>query len=168
LDGAKMLSDPQRRLIERELEMVSDADLVRWAMSAIEHDPQLASQPDIVELASLPTSNPRKCESAGMLLRRAVLDSDADFDISSREAEAHARAAFLILCEKFVGSEMRPYDLCKMVSPIEQLFDFPEWLEDFFNACDWCEPESTRGDFDHLVEYAAQYIAIRAADHAQG
>ena len=40
---------------------------------------------------------------------------------------------------------------------MEQTFDFPEWLGNFDNERDWCEPRSTRADFNHLIEYAARY-----------
>jgi hypothetical protein len=154
-----MLSEPEKRLVERELEIASDVDLVRWAMSALADDAALALDPDIVELASLPTGDVRKCESALALLRRAVLASNPGFELSSKEAEAHAREAFIVFCRRFVAGDLGPYEFCRVVNPIEQLFDYPPWLGNFYNECDWCEPESTRRDFDHLVEYAARYVA---------
>jgi hypothetical protein len=154
-----MLSEPEKRLIERELEMASDVDLVQWAMSALADDAALASDPDIVELASLPTGSVRKCEPALVLLRRAVLASNPAFELSSKEAEAHACTAFVALCRRFVVGDLRPYQLCRVIGPIEELFDYPPWLGRFYDECDWCTPESTRSDFDHLIEYAARYVA---------
>jgi hypothetical protein len=153
-----MLSEPERRLVERELGMISDVELVKWATAALADDAVLASDPDIVELASLPASNPRKCESAVVLLRRAVQSSNPDFDISSKDAQVHARAGFLALCKRLVSTELPPYEFCKVISPIELTFEYPDWLEKFYDHCDWCEPDSTRYHFDHLIQYAARYL----------
>jgi hypothetical protein len=158
-----MLSEPEKRLIERELGMISDVDLVGWAVASLVDDGVLASDPDIVELASLPTSSPRGCEPALMLLRRAVRTNHPDFDISSKEAEVHARAAFLAHCKRLVSDELRPYEFCKVVGPIEESFNYPAWIGKFYDHCDWCEPQSIRSDYDHLIQYAARYLAEAAA-----
>ena len=153
-----MLSELEKRLIEHGLFMVSDSDLVCWAVSVLESDATLSADPNIVELASLPTSPPRLCESAGSLLWAAVQRAHPRFDPSSPEAEAYARKAFEQLCSRLVAGEIRPYEFCRVITPIEELFDFPPWLGEFFAHCDWCEPESSRSDFSHLIEYAGQYL----------
>ena len=154
-----MLTELEKRLIERQLNMISDVDAVRWAVDALVDDAQFASDPAIVELASLPTAKPRQCESSLNLLRKAVSRASPQFDTSSLQAETHARVTFRALCAKLVAGEVRPYDLCKVVTPIEDLFDFPRWLGDFYNHCDWCEPQHTAADFPHLIDYAARYVA---------
>lgn len=162
LDRVAMLSELEKRLIEHELLMLSDSELVRWAVAVLESNAPASTDPDIVNLASLPTSPPRLCESAGSLLRVAVQRAHPRFDPSSHEAEAYARKSFVQFCSRLVAEEIRPYEFCRVISPIEQLFEFPLWLGEFFNHCDWCEPESSRSDFSHLIEYAAQYVREHA------
>lgn len=29
-----------------------------------------------------------------------------------------------------------------MISPIEQAYDFPDWLGAMYDACDWIEPDT--------------------------
>jgi hypothetical protein len=153
-----MLSELEKRLIEHELFMVSDSDLVCWAVSILESDAPLSADPDIVELASLPTSPPRLCDSAGSLLRGAVQRAQPRFDPSSPEAEAYARESFVQFCSRLVAGEIRPYEFCRVINPIEQMFEFPLWLGEFYDHCDWCEPESSRGEFSDLIEYASKYV----------
>ena len=153
-----MLSLLEQRLVESEMELLSDGDLVRWARAAIREDDDIGGEPDIVELASLQFGNQRLAEARG-LLRSAVIRANPDFDLKAPSAQAHGRAAFLQFCSRFLADGLRPYDLCRLVSPIEQAFDHPAWLGDFYDHCDWCEPESTRSHFAGLVEYVEQFVA---------
>jgi hypothetical protein len=158
-----MLSDREKRLVEHKLLMLSDSDLVRWAVSALESDESAATDPGIIELASLPDSQPRLCEPAERLLWSSVERANPEFDAASPDAEAYAQEAFLGLCSRLVSEDLQPYEFCRVISPIERAYDFPAWLDDFYNQCDWCEPESSRSDFRHLIEYAARYVEEHAA-----
>jgi hypothetical protein len=153
-----MLSVLEQRLIHREIEVLSDADLVRWARAAIRDDGAVASDPDIGELASLQFGNPRLGE-ARRLLRLAVHRANPDFDIRSPDAQAYARSALLDVCKRYLAEDLSPHELCRLVSPIEETFDYPAWLGDFVNQCDWCEPGSPRSHFGHLLEYVKQFLA---------
>jgi hypothetical protein len=156
-----MLSLLQQHLVQREMEILSDADLVSWARAALRQEGPVASDPDIVELASIQFGNPRLSE-ARALLRSAVLRSSPDFDMTAREVQASARAAFIALCARFIAEDLPPYDFCRVVHASESAFDFPAWLGDFYNQCDWCDQHSTRSDFAHLIEYARRFVAENA------
>ena len=156
-----MLSELEQCLVHRELEMLSDADLVRWARAAIRQDDGVAVDPDIVELASLQFGHPRLGEALG-LLRSAVARADPNFDIRGADAQAYGRAAFIQVCRRYLAEDLPPHELCRLVGPVEQTFDYPAWLGDFCNQCDWCEPGSTRTDFDYLAEYVSRYVAENA------
>jgi hypothetical protein len=62
-------------------------------------------------------------------------------------------------CERYLAGEIPPYDLCRLVSPIEQVFDFPRWLGNLYNACDWIEPETKREDVPHLEDEVTAMLA---------
>lgn len=138
--------------------MLSNADLIRWARAAIRQDDAVATDPDVIELASLQFGNPRLDEALG-LLRRAVARANPNFDIRASEPQAYARAMFIQMCRRYLEEALPPYELCRVVESIEGAFDGPSWLGGFYNHCDWCEPSSTRSHFDHLAEYAMQYLA---------
>jgi hypothetical protein len=153
-----MVSDLEQRLLQREMEVVSDADLVRWARGAIRGDGALAADPNVGELASLQFGNPRLVE-ARALLRGAVVRANPEFSPLSPDAQAFGRACLLDACRRFLAEDLPPYELCRLVDPIEQTFDHPVWLGDLYNHCDWCEPSSTRSHFGHLVEYVSTFLA---------
>jgi hypothetical protein len=156
-----MISNLEQLLVQRELEMLSDADLVRWARGAIRQEDAVASDPDVVELAALQFGNSRLGEALG-LLRSAVTRANPYFEIRGPESQAYGRAMFVQVCRRYLNENLPPYELCRIVESIEPVFDYPAWLGDFWNRCDWCEPNSTRGQFDHLAEYVTQFLAENA------
>jgi hypothetical protein len=160
-----MISELEQHLVRRELEMLSDADLVRWARAAIRQDDAVAADPDVIELASLRFGNPRLDKALG-LLRSAVTRANPNFDIRASEPQAYGRAMLVQICRRYLDEDLPPYEVCRVVGAIEGLFEYPSWLGDFNNHCDWCEPSSTRSHFDHLAEYVAQFLAEGTDAHA--
>jgi hypothetical protein len=159
--GRAMLSDLEQRLVYREMEMLPDDDLVRWARAAIRQSDAMATDPDIVELASLQLGSQRRGDALA-LLRRAVARANPSFDMKESEAQAFGRAAFVQVCRRYLAEDLPPHDVCRLIGPIEQTFDYPAWLGDFYNQCDWCDPGSTRSDFEHLAAYVTQFLAENA------
>jgi hypothetical protein len=153
-----MLSVLEQRLLQREMEILSDADLVRWARGAVRDDGTLAADPDLDRLASLQFGNPRLTEAKN-LLRSAVNRANPEFSTSSPDAQAFGQACLVHACRRFLAEELPAFELCRLVGPIEQTFDHPTWLGDLYNHCDWCEPSSTRSQFGHLVEYVTTFVA---------
>jgi hypothetical protein len=155
-------SDPLKSLhrvaVESAIDATSNGDLIRWAENVLAMGHELSFDPDVLELASLPIGNVRKEEQASLLLNRVVERWVPGFQISSKESEAYARECFLRMCQRLLDGDIRPYELCRMVDPIEQAFQFPDWLADFYSHCDWIEPSSEPVDCRHLYEYAEQYL----------
>ena len=54
--------------------------------------------------------------------------------MSVRETASHMVEA--------IEGKSRIWDVCCMVSQIEERFDFPDWLGDMYNVCDWLGPDS--------------------------
>jgi hypothetical protein len=159
-----MLSDLEKRFIEFQLDVLSAADLVRWARAARHQDATLSDTPDLEALAQLPLSDYHLTETAPVLFRKVVANAHPQFDIRSKDAEAYGRSLLLDLCKRLVVDKTGPYRLCQAVGSIEVTFDYPEWLGDFVNQCDWCEPNSTRENFGHLIEYAERFLAEHSED----
>lgn len=155
-----MISEVAKKLVEAELLLVSDSELVQWAIAELERCDEPDS--DLAELASLRTATRADLKPAQFLLRSAISRLDPEFDLRSPAAEAHAKRAFLRHCHRLIAAEISPYTFCRVVGPIEHCFGHPRWLADFYSCCDCCEPESTRHQFDHLVEYAERYVEASA------
>lgn len=151
-------------LLEHTVGFISDVDVIRWAESVLEEGSELSFESELVELASLPSGAPRRREEAAAILRRLAESVAPDCDLSSKESEAHAQACFRSVCESLVAEEIAPWELCRLVSPLEQLFSFPEWLGDFYSQCDWLGPDTRPVDARHLYEYAKEYLRQRHAE----
>ena len=151
-------------LLEHELGFASDAAVIRWAEVVLESGSDLSFNTDLIELASLPGGDPRRREDVGSILRRLAETTAPGYDLSSTASEAYARSRFWTAVESLVAEEIRPYELCRLVQPIEELFDFPEWLGNFYNECDWLEPETQPVEARHLYEYAREYLREERGD----
>jgi len=46
----------------------------------------------------------------------------------------------------------------RLVERIENHFDFPPWLGDLANACDWCDPASSFATHPHLYEDVKRHL----------
>jgi hypothetical protein len=145
-------------LLEHEIGFVSDAAVIGWAEAVMESGSELSFNSDLIALACLPANDRRRSEEAGLILRRLAETTAPGYDLSSKASEAHALSCFRAAVELLVAEKIRPYELCRLVQPIEQLFRFPEWLGNFYNECDWLEPETQPVEARHLYEYAEEYL----------
>ena len=145
-------------LLDHQLGFASDASVIRWAELVLESGSDLSFNSDLIELAGLPAGDPRHREDVGPILRRLADDTAPGYDLSSKSSEAYARSRFRAAVQSLVDERIRPYELCRLVQPIEELFDFPKWLGNFYSECDWIEPETKPVDARHLYEYAKEYV----------
>ena len=152
--------DPVRLLVAFELGAVDEVALIDWAVTSLV-DENFAAHVEVAELARL---NPRRQESreeAGPLFRSLLQRLDPAFDIRGAAAEEIAKEILAETCQALLDGRARPYDLCKLVSPIENLYDFPRWLGDLFNACDWVEPSTPIACAPALPDEVKRFLASR-------
>ncbi|MER9234213.1 hypothetical protein NKI56_19300 [Mesorhizobium sp. M0622] len=95
-------------------------------------------------------------------LKSLVVRRFPDFDDRSAEASDIARKVFLRRISTYLQGELDPFDICRMVFPIEQKYDFPVWLGGVFDACDWMHESTTREQSTHLREAIEQILAENA------
>ena len=145
--------------IEAYLNVATPGDIIRWAEDLIADGDDLAFDPDILELASLPAGNARRADEAEMVLRRIVERLLPNFTLASPQTESYARECLRSWCRRVIAEEITAYQFCRIVQPVEEGFNYPAWLGDFFNQCDWIEPEHEPVDARHLYAYAAEYLA---------
>ncbi len=137
----------------REAELASDDQVFSWAATALSESADGPWRSDLAALLSVPTDGAEVAERLRQLLSNRIEDLSPTEDDSRA-----AHAAFVQVVEAFVAGKTAPYDLCRRITPIEVVFDFPEWLGNFYHQCDWCEPESSRDDWQELVAYARDYL----------
>ena len=148
------LSTSERRLVERRLNLCDDRGLIAWAEVILAADGPLASDTDVVEMASLMSNDPRQVERAPELLMRCLPRLDPAFDTRASAAEAHAKRALGRRCRQLPRGEITPDQLCRVVYQIEHFSDYPAWLGELFDACDGCEPGERRAGRQELLDDA--------------
>ena len=146
--------NPCQLLVEYELGVAKDAKLIEWACEILLGDEMIAKDQDTITLAGLAPNVRAEIEMAGEYFRRLIQRYFPEFRLRSPEGAQLAREILRRRCEEYVDGRIAPYDLCALVSSIEQHFDFPVWLGNLYNACDWVEPSTKREEVLYLVEEA--------------
>ena len=83
-------------------------------------------------------------------LRAYIEESWPDVQLDGSESEEVARACFERRLREYLDERSTPREFCRMVQPVEELFDYPIWLGDMYNLCDWIEPTTMPVDCRHL------------------
>ncbi|RUU26824.1 hypothetical protein [Mesorhizobium sp. M6A.T.Ce.TU.016.01.1.1] len=148
-------------LVAREIEAISDVDIVGWANSHTA-PPSYAEDAAYVQLARCNPRNAVRLAKAHGRLRSLVARSFPDFNDKSDEAKEIARKLFLRRIRTYLDGEIEPFQICRMVSPIENKYDFPLWLGDLYNGCDWMDENATREQASHLRWMIEQILAENA------
>jgi hypothetical protein len=152
--------DPVRLLVAFELGAVDEVALIDWAVASLGEE-GFGAHGEVAEMARL---NPRRRESreeAGPLFRSLLRRLDPAFEIRGAGAEEVAKEILAETCQALLDGRARPYDLCKLVGPIENLYDFPGWLGDLYNACDWVEPSTPIDCAPALPDEVKRFLASR-------
>ena len=80
------------------------------------------------------------------------------FDLRSPAAEALAKSLLQARLEVYLAGQCQPWEVCRMIQPIETLYDFPDWLGSLYQACDWIGPASLPVDCRHLELHIREYL----------
>ena len=145
------MQHPCQIFVEHELGAVSEAQLIDWACDVLASDGPLADDPTVVELAAL---NPRiqsDSDLASGYFRSVIERHFPDFTFQSPDGIRWTRATLRQRCDDYIQRRITPYEFCRVVSPVEQHFDYPSWLCDLYNACDWIDGNTKREDVPYLA-----------------
>jgi len=105
-------------------------------------------------LAGLLPQRTEEIESAGGRFREIIGRYFPEFSLRTPVGLQWARAIFKRRCNDYVHGRITPFALCRIVSPIEEYCDFPGWLGNLYDACDWIEPGTKREDVPYLEDEA--------------
>ncbi|GAB5482160.1 MAG: hypothetical protein Pars92KO_19170 [Parasphingorhabdus sp.] len=123
---------------------------------------------ELFEIVSLNQKQRDQLERVEVLLKQFVDRTYPDFDLKSREGEAIAISFWMKRLQEYINEECKPWELCRMIGPIEDLYQFPEWLGDMYNSCDWVEPNTDRNDFEHLYKDCKRLLSeIKDISHPE-
>lgn len=144
------IDSPIKAYIAHTISFFTDRDLVIWAEKYITDNQPFGDNPDLLELAAINATNVLEITRASTYLSNFVARQWPDFDIAGPEAEQSAKRLFQQRLQQYLADDCRPYDVCKMIVPIELTYDHPGWLGSLYDACDGIEPETTPAECRHL------------------
>ncbi|TPM31522.1 hypothetical protein [Mesorhizobium sp. B2-3-4] len=159
--------DPVTVLLAREMEAITDSDIVDWA-SRHTASPTYADDEDYLQLLRC---NPRNAPALGKTpghLKSLVARRFPDFNDGSAQAGEVARKLFLRRIGTYLQGDIEPFQVCRMISFIEQKYNFPPWLGDLYNACDWMDEGTTREQASHLAEAIEQILSDNGESRLPG
>ena len=136
--------------IAYEVEYLNDREIIEWAIEYLPMSEYFSDDSNLIELVSINTKLIRDVEKAGSYLSNFISRQWPEFDIKNCKSELYAKKYFHQRLRQYLEGQCRPYDVCKMIPAIEQLFDFPAWLGNMYNACDWIESDTKPADCRHL------------------
>jgi hypothetical protein len=159
--------DPVTVLLAREMEAISDSDIADWA-SRHTASSSYSQDPDYIQLVRFNRHNPGNAGKLQQHLTSLVLRIFPEFGYKSRITHDIARMLFLRRIRNYLDGDLDPMQICRMVAPIENRYDFPPWLGDLYNACDWMDERTTRDKAAHLRIAIEEILAENAERQSVG
>lgn len=136
------------------------SDLIAAVEELLDATPELWGVEELAELVWLNRQQKPAVHRAPDLLRSYLAANPMRHDLRPRSLEACGRALLKARLEHYIDSEDLPVTVCRMVYAIEQKFDYPEWLGDLYNVCDWSEDASTREEFPAVRQEAERLVKV--------
>jgi hypothetical protein len=150
--------DPVTVLLAREMEAITDADIVDWANRHAAPESYVHDL-DYTQLVRFNRRNPDKVGKPRQYLMSLVGRVFPEFDHKSQAAQDMARTLFLRRIRSYLDGDLEPMQICRMVTPIEDAYNFPPWLGGLYDACDWMDERTTREQATHLRDEIEQILS---------
>lgn len=149
-------------LIAQICGLIDQVDLTNWAIGRIsisQSDSIVMLLMDIWDVRKKSPSNSETTE----LLRRLVGLEFPDFDEHGEEAETYAKKIWTERLDAYLNGDMPPVYVCGCVLQIESHFDFPVWLGNIYDACDWVDERDTRSSASEVAVAARAIVEEQKA-----
>jgi hypothetical protein len=153
------MKHPCHILVEHELGAAGGAQLIEWASDVLASDDPLTDDLTIAELATLHPQVQSDLDLARSYFRSIIQSHFPEFSFQSPEGIRWAQETLKRRCEDYLKGRVTPYEFCRIVSPIEEHFDYPNWLGNLYNACDWVDEQTKPGTVPTLADEAKKIHA---------
>ena len=151
-DSAKLVVIPTDALLAHRVGYFGDDELFVWATEYAAEHPELDHESAIFELLWLdPKMANREDNRLEALISAFAREYEPAFKVDGHQAEATAQHLFRTRLQDYLNDQCRPWDVCRMIGPIEDLFD-PDWLGGMWNACDWIDSLTAPADCRYLED----------------
>jgi hypothetical protein len=132
--------------------------LVGFVSNYLCDNPELYADGDLAEIASINQKRRDSYSRVRELLAAYLQRTEPKFDPTRNFDESQGRRLLKARLELYLSGGCRPYEVCKLGSPLERMFDWPTWLGDLYNACDWVDPRHEARDCPALRKEAKRLI----------
>ena len=113
----------------------------------------------LLEVLWLDRQRGDEMERARLLLREFIRKTCLNYDLDGPDAERFARGCFEQRLHQYLVGDCAPWDVHRMVTAIEEFFDFPGWLGNICDLCDGIEIETPTTDCRRLEVGIREYLA---------
>ena len=144
-------------LIATSIEYCDRVELLEWVRSSGALD-KVAGDPDVAMSRSTNHERKDQMDLVVPTFERIATEQFAETILSDAAAEHFARHLFECRLQEYLEKKCTPWQVCRMISPIESQFDFPDWLGDMYNTCDWVEPCTSRADCRWLYDGVSKHL----------
>jgi|GEM_PF-2513600 len=149
LDAIETLS-PTHAYIALLIGYFDGNEALDWAHCFAKMHSDLEANSPIFELLRINRKRKDELAKVAELLGAFLASATPEFDARSEASEKAAMDLFVLRLKQYLNGSCSPWAVCRMVQPIEQLYNFPNWLGDMYNACDWIAPTAKPVDCRHL------------------
>ena len=137
----------------------SKADLESWAETELRKE---EPYPDACEMFNLSDDEAKK---QSLRLAEEIIK----FKPVSEKGEKWAKELLRQYCEKLLNEEIAPFEFCRLVQLFDASFlgmrtlddgslEYPDWLGDLWNNCDWCDETWNCSNSPHLIKEARKVL----------
>ncbi len=116
------IDSPIPTYIGYEVNYFTNEDLIKWVIEYLPVSEYFNNDSDLVELISLNTKDKLQVEKAGVCLTNFVCKQWPEFKVNNSKAEIYAKKYFKARLKEYLAGQCRPYDVCKMINPIEHVW----------------------------------------------
>ena len=141
---------PSQAYIALLIEYFDESDLLEWARSYRMEHSELSTDSPLLEMLRINRKQNDLVAKVRALMASFVTGVEPRFDVHCKDSQEAAKALFVSRLKQYLSEGCSPWQLCRMVPPIEALYDYPSWLGDMYNACDWIGSGAEPVDCRHL------------------
>lgn len=150
-------TSPEEMYVALQIGFYGGQELLEWLRTTTHLD-EYASDWEVSELFCANKHSARNVEQSVKRYTRVYGRYWKETKVPSDQSEKITKRLFAERLREYLNDECKPNDICELFSRIESLFDFPEWLGDMYNACDWVQRETASSDCPYLGEEAARLL----------
>lgn len=121
--------------------LIKPSDAIGLVSTYLDANEGLYCDGDLAELICLNPERDDVERRAPELLERYLQRVHPGFDPLHTPSERMGRACLKIFLEAYIRGELQPLHIRECVTRFQNLYDYPIWLGNLYDACDWWLPE---------------------------